>query len=615
MDANNKGQALIELILAIAIATVLLVTLTTGIIAVREGFSRSGKNMEAGILMQKEIEAIRSVRENGWNSISSPGTYHIEQSGNSWTAVSDTIVEGIYTRGFSVANICRISSITPVVNCNNPGAIVDPSTKEITATISWSSLGTKSISSTFYLTRYSGNQTWIQTTRDEFDTGTFDNTNSTGKGGGIVELSTGGGNTTFTDDYTTSSEYTFDSNKIEVAGGFAQLKAQGSTVSGQTTNSGFNTGTSGWTFSQWGNNVSQTGSHVSSGGNTGGYANVNMTAAKNKKAGGYWYQAFTTTVNDPVATVSFDWRSLAYDPTPDSYHVYAFVDTSSGSPTTAQNVFDSGNIVGTTNWGSSGSIDVSSRVTTAGTYYLKVAVFVDYTNKTRGPFTVGFDNASLDWSKTVGSYPIDSPSIYRNLSFSAPSISSWNSFSETSELNGGSIRYQLSDDNGATWKYFNGSSWVNAVSTTNHNDATTIDSNIGSFPTANSQIHVRAFLISDGSQFVRLDQIVIGYTGSSTGTFTSSSFDSGSEVSFNKIFWTEDTVPTTSVKFQIASNNDNTTWNFTGPDGTANTFFTSQDGIIPLKMVGGRYIQYKIYFTSSSNNIPSVSDVTINYSP
>lgn len=614
MDAN-KGQALIELIVAIAVTSILLVALTTGVIAAREGLTSSGKSFEANILLQKEVEALRSVRETAWNSIANPGTYHVVQSGNSWTANSGSVVDGEYNRGFTISNICRIGSTSSIVNCVSPEAIVDPSTKEVVASVSWSFLGTRSVTSTFYLSRYSRNQTWVQTTRAEFDTGTFDNTNGDNKGGGIVELSTGGGNASFTDEYTTSSDYTFDSNKIEVAGGFAQLKAQGSTVSGQTTNSGFDTDTSGWTFTSWGSNVSQTGSRVSGGGNPDGYVNINMPTAKNKKSGGYWYQAFTTTENGPVTTLSFDWKSLAYDPTPDSYHVYAFVDTSPGTPATAQSVFDSGNIAGTTNWSSSGTIDVSSRVTTAGTYYLKIAVYVDYSNKTRGPFIVGFDNASLDWSKTIGSYPTDSPIIYRNLSFSAPSISSWNSFSETTELNGGSIRYQLSDDNGTSWRYFNGSSWVNAGSPTEYNDVTTIDSNISSFPTVNSQINVRAFLISDGSQFVRLDQIVLGYTGSSTGTFISSSFDAGAEVAFNKIFWTEEITPTTSVKFQIASNNDNTTWNFVGPDGTVNTFFTAQDGIIPLNVVGGRYIQYKIFFTSSSASLPNVTDITVNYSP
>lgn len=616
MGANNKGQALIELILAIAIVTILLVTLITGIITAREGFSRSGRNLEARNLLQKEIEALRSVRETDWNSIATPDTYHIEQSGNSWVVATETTIEGDFTRGFTVANVCRQDVTSTTIDCGDSAAILDPSTKEVTATVSWLFLGTKSISSTFYLTRYSGNQTWVQTTKADFNSGTHNNTKTVNRGGGAIELIISGDSSNFTDDYITDTDYTFDSNKVEVAGGYAQLKAQGSTISGETLNSGFNSDTSNWTFAPWGNNISQTGSYVSSGGNPGGYASINMPAARKKNSGGYWYQPFTTTVNDPVSTLSFDWRIASYDPDPKSFRVYAFVDTGSGTPNTGQSVYDSGEITSTTTWGTSGNIDVSAKITGAGTYYLKVAVYVQYQkNSTKGPYVVGFDNVLLSWSKTTGSYPTDSPTIYRNLSFSAPSISSWNSFSETSEVNGGSIRYQLSDDNGATWKYFNGSSWVNVASSTDYNDATTIDSNIGSFPTASSQINVRAFLISNGTQFVRLDQIIIGYAGASTGTYTSSTFDAGAEVSFNKIFWTENQTPNTTIRFQTATNNDNTTWNFVGFDGTANTFFTNSSGTIPLGSVSAKYIKFKIYFTSTTTDKPGINDVTINYSP
>src|SRR3989304_8938911 len=103
MDVN-KGQALIELILAIAITTVFLVALTTGIISAREGFARSSKKTEASFLLQSESEAIKSIKEIAWNSISTPGTYHVEQSGNSWLAVAGTITQGGFTRSFTVEN-------------------------------------------------------------------------------------------------------------------------------------------------------------------------------------------------------------------------------------------------------------------------------------------------------------------------------------------------------------------------------------------------------------------------------------------------------------------------------------------------------------------------------
>lgn len=609
--AVNSGQALIELVLAIAIATTLLAVLATGVIAAREGSARTSKSLEANIILQKEIEAIRSVRETAWNSITTPDTYHTQQSGNGWVAASGTTTEGEFTRGFTVVNVCRQDSTSPPIDCGSPQAIVDPSTKEITVSVSWTFLGTKLASSTFYLTRYSGNQTWLQTTKEDFDAGTHNNTQSTKKG--VLELITGAA-LNFTGDYLDENEYTFDSNKIEVAGSFAQLKAQGSTISGQTTNPGFDSGISNWTFASWEDATSQSGNYRASGGNPGGYAEINLPASRRSSSGGYWYQSFTTTVSDPTATLSFDWKVTNYNQAPRSFRVYAFVGSGSGPPDASQNVYDSGEITGTTAWGTSGDIDVSSKVTNPGTYYFKVAVFVQHQkNKTTGPYTAGFDNALLTWSKTIGSYPVDKPTIYRNSSFTAPSISSWGSFTEVAEKNGGSIGYQLSDNDGASWKYYNGSSWMDT--TTSYNDAATINNNIGSFPTTNNKINVRAFLISNGTQFVRLDRVVIGYTGTSTGTFTCSTFDAGDLVSFNRLVWTENQAAATTIKFQIATNTDNTTWNFVGPDGTIDTYFTGGSGILHLSTVPGRYVQYRIYFTSATSDKPSVEDVIVNYSP
>jgi hypothetical protein len=552
----------------------------------------------------------------GWNSFSNPGTYHVEQSGNSWVVVAGAIDDGDFNRGFSVTNVCRQDSTSLPVSCGAPQAKVDPSTKEIKVTVSWSFLGTQSVSSTFLLSRYFGNQTWLQTTRADFQSGTHENTRDVGSGGGgTVELDQINGPQEFVDDYDISTDYTFNANDIEVTGGFAQLKAQGSTVSGQTTNNGFDSNSNGWSFSTWGRNLGQTGRYQASGGNPGGYVDINFPNEQRRAVGGYWYQPFTTTINNPSATLTFDWRVPAYDPAPDSLHLYAFVDTGPGEPTIANNVWDSGNIAGTTSWSSTVTVDVSSKITTPGTYYLKVAAYVDYQRNSRGPFVAAYDNVLLDWSGTVGSYPTNNPTIYRNASFNAPTISSWLSFTQTAQTNGGSIQYQLSDDDGATWKYYNGSSWVNATQPNHYNDATTVNNQINSFPTTNNKINVKAFLISDGSQFVQLDRIDIGYQGSSVGTFTSSTFDASDLVSFNRLFWTEGTPAGTTIDLQVAINNDNSTWDFVGPDGTSNTFFTGGNGIIPLNIVSGRYARYRVEFVSLGGNRPGVLDVTINYSP
>jgi len=609
---NNSGQSLIELILAIAIASIFLVSFILGIIGVREGYKRSSINTDAKILLQKEIEALRSIKETNWNSFATAGTYHVVQSGSSWTIANGTSVDNNLTHGFSVYDVCRFSANTPIVDCSSPGSIVDPSVKKIVNSVDYDFLGSKTISQTLYLTR-SNNSFWEQTSKADFDNGIFNNTRSTNNGGGDVQLRIGGGQS-FTDDYDNSSDYIFDSNKVEVVGGFAQLKAQGSTVSGSTTNSNFDSNANGWAFSSWGHNISQSGLYQSAGGNPGGNVNINLPQAKNKKSGGYWYQPFTTTVANPTATLDLDWSVTGFSGVPDSFHVYAFVDTGSGSPTIGQNIWDSGNISGVSSWSSVINIDVSSKIAAPGTYYLKLAIYVDYKNINQGPYSAAFDNVKLSWSKTIGGYPTDNPTVERTISFVAPSINSWNSFTATSVLNGGSIGYQLSDNDGVTWKYFDGLSWVNTILSTNYNDEATVNSQIAGFPTANNSILVRAFFISNGSQFIRLDKIEISYTGTETGTYISDTFISGNQVSFNRISWTEFGTLGTTIKFQLAINNDNLTWNFVGPDGTNSTYYTGGQGTVPITYILGQYLRFQIYFTGSTGQVPGVTEVTVNYS-
>jgi hypothetical protein len=70
-----------------------------------------------------------------------------------------------------------------------------------------------------------------------------------------------------------------------------------------------------------------------------------------------------------------------------------------------------------------------------------------------------------------------------------------------------------------------------------------------------------------------------------------------------------------SVQFQVAANNDNATWNFIGPDGTANTYFTSSSSSIPLSLSGNRYFRYQVYLsTQDPNTTPQLTGVSLNFS-
>lgn len=99
------------------------------------------------------------------------------------------------------------------------------------------------------------------------------------------------------------------------------------------------------------------------------------------------------------------------------------------------------------------------------------------------------------------------------------------------------------------------------------------------------------------------------------GWLESSTFDTNNLSNFHQILWSPSSQPILtgddSVKFQVASNNDGLTWNFSGPDGTGSTYYTLSDTNINSSISGNRYFRYKIYLsTEDSAYTPNVSDIS-----
>jgi hypothetical protein len=103
-----------------------------------------------------------------------------------------------------------------------------------------------------------------------------------------------------------------------------------------------------------------------------------------------------------------------------------------------------------------------------------------------------------------------------------------------------------------------------------------------------------------------------------SGVITSSTFDTGSASNFYQISWLPQDEPVQagddSVRFQIATNNDNATWNFIGPDGTAGSYYTIANTNINAANNGNRYLRYKLYLqTANANYTPTISDLSVTY--
>lgn len=107
----------------------------------------------------------------------------------------------------------------------------------------------------------------------------------------------------------------------------------------------------------------------------------------------------------------------------------------------------------------------------------------------------------------TGDYSTDKPTIRPANSWHSFGLLEMTAFTEAlGPGNQGTIRYQLSDDDGETWQYWNGSAWVQAGAD-DHNDAATVQANIGAFEIDSDRATFLAFLISDGTQKAELATI------------------------------------------------------------------------------------------------------------
>ena len=83
----------------------------------------------------------------------------------------------------------------------------------------------------------------------------------------------------------------------------------------------------------------------------------------------------------------------------------------------------------------------------------------------------------------------------------------FDSLDDDTTLNGGTVTYRLSDNNGSTWKYWNGSAWVVSNSTAQANSTTDITANFDEFPATANGLKWQAVLAGDGTQQVTLNSI------------------------------------------------------------------------------------------------------------
>jgi len=259
------------------------------------------------------------------------------------------------------------------------------------------------------------------------------------------------------------------------------------------------------------------------------------------------------------------------------------------------------------------------------------------------------DRYNTGLGKILAKYPMDHPSIRPSSNLTPASITSWTNLSETyGGGNAGSVCYNLSDDNGATWKYWNGGSWATGGNDSNCNTNTIINSNISTFDTTPTSLLYRAFLISNGYQKVEIDDNTVSYSTSSYPTAQNYYVSTNDSSQLNSTTWErinlvtiDDVTPVGTNAVYLVSFDDRLTWKYwdgsawqiavdTGAAGSLSDVaaFTNAntDGVIEglssanWESAGGFDAGTTVTFdvavdfgTTNSANSPSLTQISVNY--
>ncbi len=163
---KQSGSLLIELLIAITLMAIFIPPILSTYVSSSRGTSRREIIFEMTGLLQESKSAVKAVRESGWDNLPvNEGIYHPELNGNTWQLIAgDEIING-FSRIIEVEHVYRNSSGEIV----ETGGSLDPSTKKMIINLEHLESGySKQMS--FYVTRYMDNMSLINTSLNDFDT-------------------------------------------------------------------------------------------------------------------------------------------------------------------------------------------------------------------------------------------------------------------------------------------------------------------------------------------------------------------------------------------------------------------------------------------------------------
>jgi len=631
---KNQAQSLIELLIVVGVMAVLLPAVSMGLIASREGKPQQERRIHAAQLIKESQEALRSVREASWANIETNGTFYPEHDGSTWSLVAGTELINDITRQIEIEDVQRDDNNQIVVS----GGSVDPSTKKITIITSWDAPIATSISSTLYLTRYLDNATYIQTTEDDFNTGTLSDVIVTNTGDGEVTLGSGGSGSWCSPSLTIAS---LDLPKSGVANAVTAIEGTAFAVTGNNA--------SGVSFAEI--DISNSSPPV---------ATIESTfdGYKTNDVFGISGYAFLATDTNSKEIIILDISGATptevghFDASGSSDGTSIFVSGTKGYmiQSATLRIFDLTSMSGSRPVLGSVSLAGEGRAVYVSGSYAYVAVkeadkalqIIDVSNPS-SPSIVGW--ADLD-GEGVSDVIINETATRAYISTDASSARKEAYIVDISTKIGqrpqiGSVNTDPMSPRGLT--IVPGNKLI--IVGINGEEYQVFDISNESAPTYCGGIDVpsgikgiASILESDGDAYSYIitgdtsDEFKIieggpGGTYSSSGTYESATFDVGYSTAFNRVVPSFLQPANTTVQLQIAvadalaGSCTGATYEFVGPDGTTGSYYTEEDNIA-FNNNGVNYenparcFRYKVYLsTVDSSSTPIFEEISVNYSP
>jgi len=563
---RKKGVILMEMLLALAIGSAILTTVSSALVGSQQANLRSYQSQQAELHLQEISEAVKSIKLSDWENISINGNYHPEIVDNDWILAEDEEIIGIYKRKIEITDVFRDDEGNIVAEAGT----LDPSTKKITTIVSWEISRPSSVSQTFFLTRWGNNMTWIEDTYNDFIDGTEDAVDVV-INPGYVQLAETGGEGEWTEPTIIADvDAMAKLNAIWIKGDYL-FCALGSSIKKIEV----------FDISADPENPVSLGSFDT-------LENVNNLAVN----GSYLYAALD---NDDHAIQIFDISENPVSPTEvrivetagrpsglwlQNSYLFASIegvnrvdvyDASDSSNPSFQGSFETSQ--NTVDVSGSGDFLYVAQVTTN-----RAMEIFDISDSVTEPVSLG---AISTLFRPTGIW-LEGNTLYLSLRQKRVAMYTLNANPMSPFLLGIFQTVQNTSDVTALGDY----GYV---------------AGMDSFSRAIGVVYIGDSKGISGIYFVY-------------GEYTSSTLDIESQAAFNRISWEGEDPGLTDILFQIAVNDDNLTWNFVGPDGTAGTYF-DYPGAIPLNSTLGTYFKYKIILTSSTGaNTPVVDKVIVNYS-